>query len=87
MINSILAVLPDGLSGLSEYVQTIIAVILWGITSIGAIIIIAIGFQMMTAQQAEERQKLKSRMIWFAIGTGVVCLASTIWTILQSIYA
>lgn len=76
----------DGLNELSDLVKTIISILTWGITVIGVIIVIAIGFQFMTAQQAEERQKLKGRMIWFGIGTGIVFASATIWTILQNVF-
>ena len=77
----------DGLSDIQDLItNTIIPIILWSITAIGVIFLIAIGFQFMTQQQAEERQKLKSRLIWFAIGTGIVFSASLIWQILQSIF-
>ena len=87
-ILTFLAGTPDveGLSDVSQLVQNIISIVLWAITAIGVIIVIAIGFQFMTQQQAEERQKLKSRLIWFAIGTGIVFSASLIWQILQSIF-
>lgn len=87
-ILTFLAGTPDveGLSDVSQLVQNIISIVLWAITAIGVIIVIAIGFQFMTQQQAEERQKLKSRLIWFAIGTGIVFSASLIWQILQSVF-
>ncbi len=78
--------LPDGLNDLGNIVSVIMNVMLWGVGIIGVIIVIAIGFQFMTAQQAEERQKLKSRMIWFGIGTGIVLASSTIWTVLQNVF-
>lgn len=79
--------LPDGLNDLGNIVSVIMNVMLWGVGIIGVIIIIAIGFQFMTAQQAEERQKLKNRMIWFGIGTGIVLASSTIWTVLQNVFS
>ena len=79
--------LPDGLNDLGNIVSVIMNVMLWGVGIIGVIIVIAIGFQFMTAQQAEERQKLKSRMIWFGIGTGIVLASSTIWTVLQNVFS
>ena len=79
--------LPDGLNDLGNIVSVIMNVMLWGVGITGVIIVIAIGFQFMTAQQAEERQKLKSRMIWFGIGTGMVLASSTIWTVLQNVFS
>ncbi len=79
--------LPDGLNDLGNIVSVIMNVMLWGVGITGVIIVIAIGFQFMTAQQAEERQKLKSRMIWFGIGTGIVLASSTIWTVLQNVFS
>ena len=78
--------LADGLTDLGTHIQVIMNTILWGIGVIGVIIVIAIGFQFMTAQQAEERQKLKSRLLWFGIGTGIVLASSTIWTVLQNVF-
>ena len=78
----------DGLSDIQNLItNTIIPIILWAITAIGVIFLIAIGFQFMTQQQAEERQKLKSRLIWFAIGTGIVFTASLIWQIVISVWS
>ncbi|MBQ7277573.1 MAG: TrbC/VirB2 family protein [Bacilli bacterium] len=84
--NTILAATFDRQDEVQALVNNIVSIILWAITAIGVIIVIAIGFQFMTQQQAEERQKLKSRLIWFAIGTGIVFSASLIWQILQSIF-
>ncbi len=88
ILTNFLAVQDDieGLSDINDIIKTIISVLTWGITAIGVIIIISIGFQFMTAQQAEERQKLKSRLIWFGIGTGIVFLAAVIWTALTSLF-
>ena len=82
----ILADLPANIDEITEIVEVITTTMLWGVGIIGLIIVIAIGFQFMTAQQAEERQKLKSRMLWFGIGTGIVLASSSIWTILQQIF-
>ena len=76
--NTILAATFDRQDEVQALVNNIVSIILWAITAIGVIIVIAIGFQFMTQQQAEERQKLKSRLIWFAIGTGIVFTASLI---------
>ena len=76
----------EGLSDISEIVNLVISILLWGIGIIGVVIVIAIGFQFMTAKEAEDREKLKSKAIWFLVGTGIVLLSATIWTVLQSIF-
>ncbi|MCR5740926.1 MAG: emp24/gp25L/p24 family protein [Gammaproteobacteria bacterium] len=76
----------DGASDIEAIIKTIISVMLWGIGIVGVVMIIVIGFQFMTAKDAEDRQRLKSRALWFAIGTGVVILAATIWQLLQGIF-
>ena len=77
----------EGLSDISDIVSLVISILLWGIGIIGVIMIIAIGFQFMTAKEAEDRQRLKSKAIWFLIGTGIVLLSATIWTVLKSVFS
>lgn len=86
IVNAILAPKVEGLTELENQVNLIITIILWAIFIIGGIILAGIGFEFMTAKQHEERQKLKSRLMWFGIGTGIVFLSATIWTVVVNVF-
>lgn len=66
--------------------DTIIPTLLWVIAIVLVIVVIMIGLKFATTEQPEERQKLKTRLIWVAVGIGLCILAQPLVDLIFSIF-
>lgn len=83
--------LTDELDGAKESIaslfkDTIIPTMLWAIALVLVVVVIAIGLKFATTEQPEERQKLKTRLIWVAVGIGLSILAQPLVDLIFSIF-
>ena len=77
--------IDDNKQSISEIIQQVVSILVWGFVAIGVIMCIFIGFKFAMAKTPEDKKACKDRLIWFIIGTAIVLSASIVWTLIQNV--